>query len=64
MDVGCGRRTLERLDERRVVVALDLEGDRPALADVDDAGVLAEHGRRRRHGGRLPASCGRGCRIG
>jgi hypothetical protein len=25
-----------------VVVRLDLEGDRPALADVDDAGVLAD----------------------
>ena len=36
-----GRRALERLDVARVVVALDLEGDRPALADVDDAGVLA-----------------------
>ena len=36
-----GRRTLEGLDVARVVVRLDLEGDRPALADVDDAGVLA-----------------------
>ena len=36
-----GRGALERLDVARVVVALDLEGDRPALADVDDAGVLA-----------------------
>ncbi len=32
------------LDVRRVVVALDLEGDRVALADVDDAGVLADAG--------------------
>lgn len=36
-----GRRALERLDVARVVVALDLEGDGPALADVDDSGVLA-----------------------
>src|SRR4029450_2037621 len=36
-----GRRALERLDERRMVVALDLEDDRPAVADVDRAGVLA-----------------------
>ena len=36
-----GRRALERLDRRRVVVALDLEGDGQAVADVDDAGVLA-----------------------
>ena len=38
-NTGCG--TLERLDIAGVVVALDLEGDRPAFADVDDAGVLA-----------------------
>ena len=36
-----GRRALERLDRARVVVRLDLEGDRPAVADVDRAGVLA-----------------------
>ena len=36
-----GRRALVRLDVGRVVVRLDLEGDRPAVADVDDAGVLA-----------------------
>src|SRR3989449_8467662 len=36
-----GRRTLERLDERRMVVALHLEDDRPAVADVDGARVLA-----------------------
>src|SRR5262249_61296740 len=28
-----GRRPLKRLDERRMVVALDLEDDRPAVAD-------------------------------
>ena len=39
-----GGRTLVGLDVRRVVVALDLEGDRVALADVDDAGVLADAG--------------------
>ena len=36
-----GRRALERLDRARVVVGLDLEGDREAAADVDRAGVLA-----------------------
>jgi len=36
-----GRRALERLDRRRVVVALDLERDRLAVAEVDDACVLA-----------------------
>ncbi len=36
-----GGRALERLDERRVIVRLDLEGAGPAVADVDDAGVLA-----------------------
>ena len=38
---NAGRRTLERLDERRMIVRLDLEGAGPAVADVDDAGVLA-----------------------
>ena len=40
-----GRGALERLNVAGVVVALDLEGDGPALADVDDAGVLphADH---------------------
>ena len=36
-----GRGALERLDRRGVVVRLDLEGDDPAVADVDRAGVLA-----------------------
>ena len=36
-----GRGALERLDVARVVVRLDLERDRPALADVEHAGVLA-----------------------
>ena len=36
-----GRGALERLDRGRVVVALDLEGDGLALAEVDDACVLA-----------------------
>ena len=39
-DAGC--RALVRLDIGRVVVALDLERDGPAVADVDDAGVLAD----------------------
>src|SRR4029453_4510 len=34
-------RALERLDERRMIVALDLEDHGPAVADVDRAGVLA-----------------------
>ena len=37
-DAGC--RALERLDRARVVVAFDLECDRPAVADVDHAGVF------------------------
>jgi len=36
-----GSCALKRLDKRRVVVRLDLEGAGPAIADVDDAGVLA-----------------------
>ena len=36
-----GGRALERLDERRVVVRFDLERAGPAVADVDDAGVLS-----------------------
>jgi hypothetical protein len=36
-----GGRALERLDRRGVVVALDLERDREAFPEVDDAGVLA-----------------------
>src|SRR4029079_7514036 len=35
------RRALERLDERRVVVALDLEDRCETVADVDGARVLA-----------------------
>src|ERR1035437_5357115 len=38
-DAGGG--ALEGLDRRRVVVAFDLHGHGPAVADVDDAGVLA-----------------------
>src|SRR6185503_1639290 len=36
-----GGRALERFDRARVVVGLDLEGDRVAVADVDGTGVLA-----------------------
>ena len=36
-----GRRALERLDVGGVVVALHLEDDGIAVAEVDDAGVLA-----------------------
>ena len=39
-----GRRTLVGLDVGRVVVRLDLERDGVALADVEDAGVLADAG--------------------
>ena len=39
-----GGRALVGLDVRRVVVRLDLERDRVALADVDHAGVLADAG--------------------
>ena len=39
-----GGRALVGLDVGRVVVRLDFEGDRPAVADVDDAGVLADAG--------------------
>src|SRR6185503_18894032 len=49
------RRALERLDERRVVVALDLEDGEEPVADVHGAGVLARpllHLRPR--GGELP----------
>src|SRR5271157_184582 len=35
---GC---TLKRFDERRMIVRLDLECASPAVADVDDAGILA-----------------------
>ncbi len=37
-----GRRALVGLDVARVVVRLDLEGDRVAVTDVDHAGVLAD----------------------
>ncbi len=37
-----GGRALVGLDVGGVVVALDLEGHRPVVADVDDAGVLAD----------------------
>ena len=37
-----GGRALVGLDVRRVVVRLNLEGGRPAVADVDDARVLAD----------------------
>ena len=36
-----GGRALERLDEARVIVRFDLERDGVAVADIDDAGVLA-----------------------
>ena len=36
-----GGRALIRLDERRMVVAFHLEGHGQAVADIDDAGILA-----------------------
>ena len=36
-----GGRALKRLDEARMIVRFDLEGDDVAGADIDDAGVLA-----------------------
>src|SRR5262249_34611999 len=42
-----GGRALKGLDERGVIVALNLEYDRPAVANVDGAGIFArslEHG--------------------
>ncbi len=38
-DAGGG--ALKRLDKRRMIVRLDLEGAGPAIADIDDAGILA-----------------------
>ena len=35
-----GGRALKRLDRARVIVAFDLERDRPAVADIDDAGIF------------------------
>ena len=35
-----GGRALERFDRARMIVALDLERDRPAVADIDDAGIF------------------------
>ena len=49
-----GRRALEGLDRARVVVGLDLEGDRVAVADVDRAGVLARPHHHPRALGRQP----------
>src|SRR5437016_2831311 len=34
-------RALKRLYERRVIVRFDLKGAGPAVADVDDAGILS-----------------------
>jgi hypothetical protein len=49
-----GGRSLERLDGRRVVVALDLERDRLALAEVDHARVLSRPLQHARAGRRQP----------
>src|SRR5438132_1017694 len=47
-----GRRALIRFDKRGVVVALDLEDDRLAIADIDDPGILARPADHDRAGGR------------
>jgi len=58
-----GRRALERLDRRGMVVALDLEGDGLALAEVDDACVLARALEDARRRGRETAEERRGVLI-
>src|SRR2546426_1698840 len=58
-DTGGG--ALERLDERWVVVALDLEDDGPAVADVDRPRVLA--GRSEEHTSELQSPCNLVCRL-
>ena len=50
-----GRRTVIGLDERRVVVTLDLEDRGQPVADFDDAGVLARTLKYVRAGGRQAA---------
>ena len=35
-----GGRALKRFNRARVIVALHLKGDRPAVADIDNAGVF------------------------
>ncbi len=50
-----GRGALEGLDRARVIVRLDLEGDRPAVADRHGAGVLARTHQHPRALGREPA---------
>jgi hypothetical protein len=54
------RGALEGLDRRGVVVTLDFESDRFAVAQVDDAGVLAGPLQDARRGGResLQQRCG------
>ena len=54
-----GRGALERLDGGRMVVALDLERDREAVAEIEDAGVLAralQHARAPVDGNRFRSS--------
>ena len=58
-----GRRALERLDRGRVVVRLDLERDRLALAEVDHAGVLARPLQHALAGARQPLQERRGVLV-
>ncbi len=58
-----GGRSLVGLDRGRVVVALDLEGEREAVADVDHAGVLAGALQDARAIGRQPAELGPGVLV-
>ena len=50
-----GRRALVRLDRGRVVVRLDLEGDRPSVGQAEHAGILAGPLDHLRAGGRESA---------
>src|SRR5256885_10786127 len=56
----------EGLDERRMVVTLDLEHDRPAVPDVEGAGILAgalQHVRSEEHTSELQSPCNLVCRL-
>ena len=58
-----GGRALIRLDERRVVVRLDLEDRRETVADVDGAGVLARPLQHPRAGSRQLAQMAAGALV-
>ena len=58
------RRPLERLDERRVVVALDLQGQGESISDVDHASVLTRPLEDVGGAGREPSQEGAGGLVG